>query len=1353
MRTWADPRGGSSSAPELVYPGITLRPQPSSVIDTTFEYHSIARTLVDNGWSVFPQQYRDGQRKPGIAGGRLIRPLTEHHLDRRLPTADEVTWWSGQPCGRDNPALMTGEVNEKFGVWSLDFDVLDEDLMSELARIASEVLGHTPFRRGRSSVCKQAWIYRRPIGALRLPAKRFVLSSIHQGQVQAIELQDDGGQITLYNRHYKTGEFFKWLGEAEPYNASPEIAPEVAEAQIIEFLHRVHAVSEITGFDKAMRQRPVASAAYADTDVSDVRVPRISDDHLPPGGGLLTDGRKSNWLMKRALPFARLNAGLVAPLHNGQRVVSVSGIRHVAVVMAEEASAYIKLSSKPNDDLTEGTIVAVCAAMLTSAANRVASGDPDYAPTGTIRAEADKVKAVPKGRQHVLQNDNEFAWVPSPDQRKEIKGLTISDPDPSRAAAVALRRDRADIRARVSRQVRRAIKAWLLAVARHDPDGNKPLPTLLLKAPTGAGKTTALVRSLGELKREHPDLRLGPILMMLPSYANIDEVVSREDLGVWTAETESRAAEILEEANGAGVRVMTFRGKIAAGCREAEKVKALMERQISTSGLCRQIIEDGDGGKKEVFCRWHPNNPDRSDEDEPCRAILQQLEIMQCDIVLAPHAFIHTNIPKALKQVAAVVIDEKIWDKTVGIYEMPIDLLNRGRDKPPLTKSEREARPNFDTEEWLNERMEFAAPLAIDALLNRRDVAADFLDWKIAYGNVELTGEDLVERMLKVTGRTQVAGMQIHPGMPAHELNNILDMPKATKLLEEQKFWSLVSSRLQQLKEDKLLVGLATAGNTAVPFTRAKGKSDARIKLQDGDHVRLQWRRKLNFADKPILFLDASGEREILAKIFDRKINTVEIKAPLHMRVLWVPDGGYAKSGILPDPDDGAEQRRAKAFKKTLLREALTTVGFAYADSGIVAGSAMGVRTFLNSRWAHPDNMAWMHFGAVRGLDWAKSYGAAVSIGCLNLADRDVDSYVAALSHDDDEPETPVDVWGNGRIGPEDDAKPLPRRYVTREVPLRDGSMATVDGVHEYEKKWARLIQHQVREEELAQFGGRLRPVYREGEAPVWVVVGKVLPAGVVVDEIASLIDVARPTGRSTRVFDAVRHSGGLIDVNTTNHPYFDANSAAAMVKLVELFKNNPRWSRPFHEIAYRPLGDYHEDFPAWVAATSPDPIGQFKNLMAWELASEPRLVRAARVLAREQPPVHQVDAVLGSLESRREEEKSDFVALFARVEWGELKFSERRLGICIAGGTVTADEFMAIEAMQRVKALEVAGEDDHDEEAATPPRREAPASVFFGGTVSPQAPSSAEILLSKTSNANWSVIGPPGCESSTSVA
>jgi len=120
-----------------------------------------------------------------------------------------------------------------------------------------------------------------------------------------------------------------------------------------------------------------------------------------------------------------------------------------------------------------------------------------------------------------------------------------------------------------------------------------------------------------------------------------------------------------------------------------------------------------------------------------------------------------------------------------------------------------------------------------------------------------------------------------------------------------------------------------------------------------------------------------------------------------------------------------------------------------------------------------------------------------------------------------------MDETGDGRLA---DGSPLRPAMGDRVIRHRDGSDWTIR-VQEHRGPWAKLIQRQFREEELRQFLGRLRPVYRRGEAPVAYIATNAIPTDWIVDEIVSLEDIARPDANGHRWPEAARRTG-VIDAD-----------------------------------------------------------------------------------------------------------------------------------------------------------------------------------------------------------------------------
>ncbi len=255
----------------------------------------------------------------------------------------------------------------------------------------------------------------------------------------------------------------------------------------------------------------------------------------------------------------------------------------------------------------------------------------------------------------------------------------------------------------------------------------------------------------------------------------------------------------------------------------------------------------------------------------------------------------------------------------------------------------------------------------------------------------------------------------------------------------------------------------------------------------------------------PTLLLDASADPDIVRRLWPgRQVVHHHVEASLNLRTVLVADETYSGSSLDPrlQGDDADETRLQKADdRKIRLRKLIELVASAHGHGRVLFGASKAVREILMGPWTHrPGNLDEVHYGAQRGLDFAKNHLAAISIGRSEMEIWLVDGLAAALTWDMDEPEEPYDRRGDGL---DDRGRLLLRRGVTRMVARRDGSDVglTVPMVPGF---YGRKIDQQWRDEELSQFRGRLRPVYRD-EPATWMCVSSVFPEGVVADEILTL--------------------------------------------------------------------------------------------------------------------------------------------------------------------------------------------------------------------------------------------------------
>jgi hypothetical protein len=238
------------------------------------------------------------------------------------------------------------------------------------------------------------------------------------------------------------------------------------------------------------------------------------------------------------------------------------------------------------------------------------------------------------------------------------------------------------------------------------------------------------------------------------------------------------------------------------------------------------------------------------------------------------------------------------------------------------------------------------------------------------------------------------------------------------------------------------------------------------------------------------------------------------------------------------------------------VRKAISAISGYYGFSRVVAGGSILARRAVNTNWEGPHNVDWCHFGAMRGLDFAKYHAAAISVGRMELPVRIVDGLVAALTYDDDEPERPYDRFGTGL---NEAGQPLLVPSGNQLVRMRSGHDLHMP-VPMFPGRWGRMIQKQYREEELLQFLGRLRPVYREGDAPIWFSLSSVIPEEVIVDDLINMDDLLQRNGVETPVWEAMRRCRGLLDVDLIEKTCADIfTSPKAAVRFLSAEGINPR--------------------------------------------------------------------------------------------------------------------------------------------------------------------------------------------------
>ena len=671
---------------------------------------------------------------------------------------------------------------------------------------------------------------------------------------------------------------------------------------------------------------------------------------------------------------------------------------------------------------------------------------------------------------------------------------------------------------------------------------------LVLKGPTGSGKTTTALYEVLAIKARLAAMgkRLGTQLFFAPSHALLGEVARTASAlttdAIVVSEEEAQALiDAAKEAAKIGLRVRIYRGRGEVCTHPAWPT--LREAGISGQKLCkstRRVLVDGEWTDEPVECDAY--------KDKSCVVWSQRLGLADIDILFMPSAYLVLPIPEEVRAVATgVIADESIASQFLAYAMMPIEALKLERTVPRINKREQEK--GLTAEVLIHDRYEIR-DVVRPVVERNADPAAALMahDWEQGSYAANLVHLNrLLDSAVNINGRAMDTHEDVAADMTARDADLLAEVRALSRFVgEEKRFWATVRERVRQLITDRGLAGMAASVRaaaespedtparevarqalprieaTAAALRTAKGDRDYRIQAlrHEGDvpTVRVSFRRKNSFADLPTLLMDASADEGMIRKIYKgRPVETITAECPPHLQVLMVPDRSMSDTSLLPYKD-----RSPFAAAQTLvdIRTVIDGLAALFGYSQLGVASTLAVELAANTAWRAPANTIWLHYNNVVGFNYLRYHPAMLVVGRQELPIPVIDALVGGLTYDDDVPELPIDRLGTGL-----DAKGnRVRAMVTqRQQPMRDGSDITVDD-WTYAGAWARAVQAQAREEQVRQAIGRLRPVYREGKAPLLMYVGRALPSDLVVDAVASLDDVVQSD--ACRLGRDLRHGG-----------------------------------------------------------------------------------------------------------------------------------------------------------------------------------------------------------------------------------
>lgn len=1148
------------------------------IVDVRFGSDEHKRTVqrfgwpcLKNGWSIVPQG-RGFTDVPGDLSApddeRVPLPtpyISQHGANLKVPFYP-TKWRNVRHTLRQfldfenytgaNLAIQCCEAS--MHIRGIDGDCRDPEVAAFVKWAAFKHLGVTPFSRVGQAP-KEMLLYR--VEGDDIDIAKFTLTFLkpdgtpdldEDGKpLNQVEYIANGGIITYYGLHHKTGESFDHSGGTlHPAMAGPEHAPIITRDQLRAFENELAAFRPLRG--TTSNSNPFGGRSQTTEFVKDGRVwmPKVSigDWQLDPEGYVL-EGAES-WLT------AQVWAALGANANDLESLLPAVQAQLIAVAVEKLSKHRRSKRSYASPAAIETTVKS----KLKQALHKWRQSLDSKMRHGEYLHNAVPYRILEDGRRPVVQRivpsarpaDGSLDWIPSETSSIEAlaayKSRTPVSMKPKTAEQIQIdRKCRALIEEYAERERQTmAISVQVDAAIGEVLDRICDVPLHILRAPTGAGKTTKVIDRFSRwcrLNRRQEDE--GPVLIVVPSHANGEEALGKalamdEYHGdLWST---SDVQDAIRRGEKIGVRIMRFMGREASGCQMIDQMKALSKEGIRGSGLCESRIDAVPELEAEMLRRRGEKVPKETVLCEfrargECAYYLQHDKLRTADVVIVTHEYLTQNgLPKEMKAPRLVVVDENTTYQLLQQLRIPVSVLDIDRNRPKPSKADRARYPLAKSEEVslrIYEGRLVACRLAKEALLSGKDVAGHFFR---KYAAEAMT---LVDEAIIVCERSHEADRLVLPNQTIDEVKKIAATATAEHLMEEIRFWRTVKDRLQMLIAD-----------AADKTKTAKGPRDMRIQVLQmpnaktgivEPHIRISWRRTPNWADRPMLLLDASANERIVAKCFGRQPTVTNIYAPLHVRTVAMIEKTWSTASFITRPDASSDEIATAAANISGARSLITVTALQYGHGRVLVGSTMAVREVIaGGAWTPPPNVDFVHFGALRGLDFAKHHVAAISIGRSEQPISVVDGYVAALTYDDDVPELPYDILGTGLT---ENGKPLFRPAAERVMTMRSGQdwshwvpemPGAVDADGNAVRSWAQDLEESWREEELRQFVGRLRPVYRgimldangeQVEPPVWIAVGKVQPAGLVIDEIVEMAQLIKPAP----FFELARVGGGGI--------------------------------------------------------------------------------------------------------------------------------------------------------------------------------------------------------------------------------
>lgn len=441
------------------------------------------------------------------------------------------------------------------------------------------------------------------------------------------------------------------------------------------------------------------------------------------------------------------------------------------------------------------------------------------------------------------------------------------------------------------------------------------------------------------------------------------------------------------------------------------------------------------------------------------------------DLWVFAHNLLFSEKPKAIGELAALIVDENPWQAGLFGINTPSAVNISMFDRPP-PKTGNLAGLGLD-------RLSFLRNQVFRALADHPD-------------NIPLERDRLIGAISALNAK-RAATMEYERKLDAgfHPDMNRFERDAAREAVIENMTIPRMSGVWNSLAFLVGPDGPARSGNLKIVTTKTKDGPVRQITNKGRHEVCKGWR-------VPTLLIDATLKIDLIRHHWPDAIQTADIVAETpNMRIIQVDDKSYALSHFCVETKD-QEKRRLKQFPnskppnpKKAVRNVEASIGAIarrYAGQVLVVVQK-GLEELLIARNQLPRNVVTAHHGAVKGRDEWGNCDALIVVGRTQPGSYAVENYAEAMTGH------AVDRL----VSPDGDAAWYPQADAVRF--LTDGS-AVACSTECHPDPLAELFRQSICEDELLQVIGRARGVNRTEANPVdvFVMTNVVLP--VAVDEL-----------------------------------------------------------------------------------------------------------------------------------------------------------------------------------------------------------------------------------------------------------